>query len=45
MNVLIAHYSMLGHTNRLAEAIMQGAKDEGATVFLMRIPEIQRGGY
>jgi NAD(P)H dehydrogenase (quinone) len=31
---------MLGHTNRLAEAIMQGAKDEGATVFLMRIPEI-----
>ena len=34
MNVLIAHYSMLGHTNRLAEAIMQGAKDEGATVFL-----------
>ena len=40
MNVLIAHYSMLGHTNRLAEAIMQGAKDEGATVFLMRIPEI-----
>ena len=41
MNVLIAHYSMLGHTYRLAEAIMQGAKDEGATVFLMRIPEIQ----
>jgi len=40
MNVLIAHYSMLGHTNRLAEAIMQGAKSEGATVFLMRIPEI-----
>jgi NAD(P)H dehydrogenase (quinone) len=40
MNVLIAHYSMLGHTYRLAEAIMQGAKDEGATVFLMRIPEI-----
>lgn len=40
MNVLIAHYSMLGHTNRLAEAIMQGAKGEGAKVFLMRIPEI-----
>lgn len=40
MNVLIAHYSMLGHTNRLAEAIMQGARNEGSTVFLMRIPEI-----
>ncbi len=52
MNVLIAHYSMLGHTNRLAKAIMQGAKDEGSTVFLMRIPDIlteedikQRGAF
>lgn len=41
MKVLIAHYSLLGHTNRLAEAVMHGAKEiEGAEVKLMRIPEI-----
>jgi NAD(P)H dehydrogenase (quinone) len=41
MKVLIAHYSLLGHTNRLAEAVMQGAKEiEGAEVKLMRVPEI-----
>jgi NAD(P)H dehydrogenase (quinone) len=41
MKVLIAHYSLLGHTNRLAEAVMQGVKDvEGAEVKLMRVPEI-----
>ena len=41
MKVLIAHYSLLGHTSRLAEAVMQGAKEiEGAEVKLMRVPEI-----
>ena len=41
MKVLIAHYSLLGHTNRLAEAVMHGAKEiEGAEVKLMRVPEI-----
>jgi len=41
MKVLIAHYSLLGHTNRLAEAVMNGAKEiEGAEVKLMRVPEI-----
>ena len=41
MKVLIAHYSLLGHTNRLAVAVMQGAKEiEGAEVKLMRVPEI-----
>jgi NAD(P)H dehydrogenase (quinone) len=41
MNVLIAHYSLLGHTYRLAEAIMEGAKEiEGEGVLLRRIPEI-----
>ena len=40
MKVLIAHYSLLGHTNRLAEAVMHGAKEiEGAEVKLMRVPE------
>lgn len=41
MKVLIAHYSLLGHTNRLAEAVMQGVKDvEGSEVKLKRVPEI-----
>ena len=41
MKVLVAHYSLLGHTNRLAEAVMHGAKEiNGAEVKLMRIPEI-----
>src|SRR5512139_3262419 len=41
MKVLIAHYSLLGHTNRLSEAVMHGAKEiEGAEVKLMRVPEI-----
>ena len=41
MKVLIAHYSSLGHTNSLAQAIMQGAEEvEGAEVKLMRVPEI-----
>jgi len=41
MKVLIVHYSMLGHTNTLAEAIAQGAKKvKGADVKLMRVPEI-----
>jgi NAD(P)H dehydrogenase (quinone) len=41
MQVLIAHYSLLGHTNRLAEAVLQGARQvENSKVMLMRIPEI-----
>lgn len=41
MKVLIAHYSLLGHTNRLAQAVMQGAEEvEGAEVKLVRVPEI-----
>ena len=41
MRILIAHYSLLGHTNCLAEAIMEGAEEiEGAEVKLMRVPEI-----
>ena len=41
MKVLIAHYSLLGHTSRLAEAVMQGVEEiEGAEAKLMRVPEI-----
>jgi NAD(P)H dehydrogenase (quinone) len=41
LKVLIAHYSLIGHTNRLAEAVKQGAGQvEGAEVMLMRVAEI-----
>jgi NAD(P)H dehydrogenase (quinone) len=41
MQILIAHYSLLGHTNRLAEAVVEGARQvEGSQVMLMRIPDI-----
>lgn len=40
MKAVIAHYSLLGHTNRLAEAVMQGAREEGIDAELKRVPEI-----
>lgn len=41
MKVSIVHYSLTGHTNRLAEAVKQGASQvEGAEVMLMRVAEI-----
>ncbi len=50
MKALIVHYSLTGHTNRLAEAVKQGASQvESAEVMLMRVAEIstaevKRGG-
>jgi NAD(P)H dehydrogenase (quinone) len=40
MKVLIVYYSMYGHINRMAEAIVEGAKTvKGAEVVLRRVPE------
>lgn len=41
MKLLIAHYSLLGHTHLLAEAVEEGLKEvEEADVVMRRVPEI-----
>jgi NAD(P)H dehydrogenase (quinone) len=40
MKVLIVYYSMYGHIHRMAEAVMEGAKEvKGADVSMSRVPE------
>ena len=40
MKVLIVYYSMYGHIHRMAEAVMEGAKEvQGADVSMSRVPE------
>jgi len=39
MQVLIVFYSSYGHVYRMAEAVAQGAREEGAEVTLCRVPE------
>jgi len=40
MRILIVYYSMYGHVHRLAEAVVEGAKEiEGAEVEMRRVPE------
>ena len=40
MKVLVVFYSMYGHIYRLAEAIVEGAKEvKGAEVEMRRVPE------
>jgi NAD(P)H dehydrogenase (quinone) len=40
MKVLIVYYSMYGHIHRMAEAVMEGAKEvKGADVSMCRVPE------
>lgn len=40
MKVLIVYYSMYGHVHRMAEAVMEGAKEvKGADVSMCRVPE------
>jgi NAD(P)H dehydrogenase (quinone) len=40
MKVLIVYYSMFGHVHRMAEAVVEGAKEvKGAKVEMKRIPE------
>lgn len=40
MKILIVYYSMYSHVHRLAEAIVEGAKEvEGAEVEMYRVPE------
>ncbi|ACM21637.1 NAD(P)H:quinone oxidoreductase flavoprotein WrbA [Geotalea daltonii FRC-32] len=40
MKVLVVYYSMYGHIHRMAEAIVEGAKEVvGAEVVLRRVPE------
>ena len=40
MKVLIVYYSMYGHVHRMAEAVMEGAKEvKGADVSMSRVPE------
>ena len=40
MKVLIVYYSMYGHVHRMAEAVVEGAKEvKGAKVEMKRIPE------
>jgi NAD(P)H dehydrogenase (quinone) len=37
--VLVLYYSSYGHTGQLADAIAEGARGEGATVDVRRVPE------
>jgi NAD(P)H dehydrogenase (quinone) len=40
MKVLVVYYSLYGHIHRLAEAIVEGAREvQGADVVLRRVPE------
>ena len=40
MNVLVVYYSMYGNLHRMAEAVVEGAKQvSGANVMLRRVPE------
>ena len=40
MKVLIVYYSMYGHVHRMAEAVMEGAKEvKGADARMYRVPE------
>ncbi|WP_439645280.1 hypothetical protein [Geotalea toluenoxydans] len=40
MKVLVVYYSMYGHIHRMAEAMVEGAKEVvGAEVVLRRVPE------
>jgi NAD(P)H dehydrogenase (quinone) len=40
VRVLVVYYSMLGHVYRMAEAVVEGAREvEGAAVTLRRVPE------
>ncbi len=39
MNVTIVFYSMYGHIYRMAQAVAEGAREEGAEVDLLRAPE------
>ncbi|WBU61562.1 flavodoxin family protein [Paracoccus albus] len=38
-NIAIIYYSGYGHTAKLAEAVIQGVRDKGATPFEIRIPD------
>ncbi|WP_299552599.1 NAD(P)H:quinone oxidoreductase [uncultured Tateyamaria sp.] len=38
--ILVIYYSSYGHTEELANAIVEGARQEGADVTIMRVPEI-----
>lgn len=39
MKIAIVFYSMYGHIYKMAEAVAEGAKKEGAEVDLLRVPE------
>ncbi len=39
-NVLVLYYSTYGHTERLAQAVAEGARSAGARVALKRVPEL-----
>ena len=40
MKILVVYYSMYGHIHRMAEAVVEGAKEvEGAEVEMCRVPE------
>lgn len=38
--VLVLYYSMYGHTERMAEAVAEGAREAGAEVAIKRVPEL-----
>jgi len=40
VKILIVYYSMYGHIHRMAEAVMEGAREvKGADVYMYRVPE------
>jgi NAD(P)H dehydrogenase (quinone) len=39
-NVLVLYYSTYGHTERLAQAVAEGARSAGARVAVKRVPEL-----
>ncbi len=39
MKVLVLYYSMYGHIRKMADAVVEGAREAGAEVTLLRVPE------